>query len=298
MSAARITGKAFYTLGDMSLKTHKAFDPVRLDIPGEFVDNGSPKDMHAWLCGLGDRHLDGEPGYFVLTGLQHLDKQGMRSFATAASTALGELLPQDSSGTLLREVRYRGVRLGEGSTGRYSDSREGGNLHTDSPHRPNVVPDYFALACVRQAAIGGDLVLVRLADVIPRLREMPDVLEQLHQPVYFDTRDDTPGAPRTVLRPILEKRNGKEHIHYLREYIELGHRQPGVPSLSSRQTHALDVLDSLIESRDLQHVDRLSAGEMIFIDNRWTLHGRVAFEDQAGDSQRLMLRTWIRKTNS
>jgi alpha-ketoglutarate-dependent taurine dioxygenase len=282
----------------MLLTTHRAFDPVRFDIPAGFANNGLPEDMRAWLRQLGDRHLDDGSGYFVLTGLQHLDEQGMRGFALAASAVLGPLLPQDSSGTLLREVRYRGVRLGEGSTGRYSDSREGGNLHTDSPHRPTAVPDYFALACVHQAAIGGDLVLVRLADVTHRLREMPDVLQTLRQPVHFDTRDDTPGVPRTVLRPILEERHGREHIHYLREYIELGHQQPGVPSLTSEQTRAFDALDALIESRDLQHVDRLSAGEMVFIDNRWTLHGRVAFEDPAGDRQRLMLRTWITKANS
>ncbi|GGK72805.1 TauD/TfdA family dioxygenase [Mangrovihabitans endophyticus] len=282
----------------MSLTTHRAFDPVRFDIPSEFAGDAAPEDMRAWLRGLGDQHLDGGPGYFVLTGLQHLDEQEMRDFALAASAALGELLPQDSSGTLLREVRYRGVKLGEGATGRYSDSRDGGNLHTDSPHRPTAVPDYFALACVHQAAVGGDLVLVRLADVIHRLRDMPDVLETLRQPVHFDTRDDTAGVPRTVARPVLEKRNGSEHIRYLREYIELGHRQPGVPGLTAAQTLAFDALDALIESPDLQFVDRLSAGEMTFIDNRWTLHGRVAFEDEAGDSQRLMLRTWIAKADS
>ncbi|MEU6072759.1 TauD/TfdA family dioxygenase [Micromonospora sp. NPDC047074] len=279
------------------MTTHRAFDPVRFDVPSEFAD-GSPEDLRAWLRRLGDRHLDGGSGYFVLTGLQHLDEQGLRAFALAASAALGELLPQDSSGTLLREVRYRGVKLGEGATGRYSDSRDGGNLHTDSPHRPTPVPDYFALACVHQAAVGGDLVLVRLSDVIHRLRGRPDILETLRQPVRFHTRDDTPGVPRTVVRPVLEERNGRDHIHYLREYIELGHRQPGVPSLTSAQTRAFDALDALIESRDLQYVDRLSAGEMIFIDNRWTLHGRVAFEDRAGDSRRLMLRTWIMKAKA
>jgi alpha-ketoglutarate-dependent taurine dioxygenase len=282
----------------MSLITRRAFDPVRFGITREFADNASSEQLRGLLRGLADRHLDDGPGYFVLTGLQHLDEQGIRAFALAASAALGALLPQDSSGTLLREVRYRGVKLGEGATGRYSDSRDGGNLHTDSPHRPTAVPDYFGLACVHQASVGGDLVLVRLADVIDRLRGEPDVVETLRQPVHFDTRDDTPGVPRTVVRPVLERRNGREHVHYLREYIELGHRQPGVASLTAAQVHAFDALDALIESRDLQHVDRLSKGEMIVIDNRWTLHGRVAFEDQAGDSQRLMLRTWITKADS
>ncbi|WP_031513257.1 TauD/TfdA family dioxygenase [Streptomyces sp. NRRL F-5123] len=280
------------------MTTQRAFDPVRFDIPRDFAEDASPEDMRTWLCGLGDRHLDGGPGYFVLTGLQHLDEPGMRAFALAASAALGRLLPQDSGGTLLREVRYRGVRLGEGATGRYSDSRDGGNLHTDSPHRPTAVPDYFALACVHQAAVGGDLVLVRLADVLDRLRGTPDVLRTLRRPVHFDTRDDSPGAPATVVRPVLEQRDGREHIHYLREYIELGHRRPGVPDLDAAQLLAFDALDALVESRDLQYTDRLSKGEMIFIDNRWTLHGRVAFEDREGDDRRLMLRTWITKAES
>ena len=272
---------------------HPTFDPVRFEVPKELTAAAEPGALRAHLRPLARRCLEGPPGYFVLTGLRHLGPSGMRAFALAASGALGELLPQDGAGTLLREVRYRGVKLGEGATGRYSDSRQGGNLHTDSPHRPGSVPDYFALACVHQAAVGGDLVLVRLSDLVERLADRPGVLDTLRQPVHFDTRDETPGVPRTVLRPVLERRNGREHVHYLREYIEIGHRQPGAPPLTGEQVHALDTLDALLNSPQLRSQDRLSEGEMIFIDNRWTLHGRVEFQDAEGDDQRLMLRTWI-----
>lgn len=273
--------------------TPPVFDSVRFEVPKELTADAPPEALRAELRPLARRHLDGRPGFFVLTGLGHLDLAGMRSFALAASGALGDLLPQDGSGTLLREVRYRGMRLGEGSTGRYSDSRQGGNLHTDSPHRPGSVPDYFALACIHQAAIGGDLLLVRLSDVIDRLADRPDILETLRRPVHFDTRDDTPGVPRTVVRPVLQSGDGQDRVHYLREYIEIGHRQPGVAPLSAEQVEALDAFDALLDSSDLQTRDRLAEGEMIFIDNRWILHGRVAFEDAEGDERRLMLRTWI-----
>ena len=271
----------------------RVFDSVRFEVAKELTVEAPAATLRAELRPLADRCLEDRPGFFVLTGLGHLDLDGMRAFALAASAALGDLLPQDGAGTLLREVRYRGVKLGEGSTGRYSDSREGGNLHTDSPHRPGAVPDYFALTCVHQAAVGGDLVLVRLPDVVDRLRDRPEILETLRRPVHFDTRDDTPGVPRTVRRPVLESRDGKDRVHYLREYIEIGHRQPGVPPLSAEQVQAFDALDALLDSPDLQSRDRLREGEMIFIDNRWTLHGRVAFQDMEGDEQRLMLRTWI-----
>ncbi|MFD0425108.1 TauD/TfdA family dioxygenase [Streptomyces parvus] len=275
-----------------------AFDPVRFRFP-QGLTRDAPVDLiAAELRPLAKRCLDGDPGYFVLTGLEHLDLAGHRAFALAASAALGELLPQDGAGTLLREVRYRGVELGEGATGRYSDSRTGGNLHTDSPHRPGAVPDYFALSCVHQAAVGGDLVLVRLSDIIERLASQPDVLETLRRPVHFDTRDNTPGAPRTVLRPVLESRDGRDRVHYLREYIEIGHRQPGSEPLDPGQIHALDTLDTLLDTPELRSQDRLEEGEMIFIDNRWTLHGRVEFRDLEGAHQRLMLRTWIASQDS
>ncbi|MFY1677893.1 TauD/TfdA family dioxygenase [Streptomyces sp. WMMC905] len=216
---------------------HQPFDTVRFEIPKELAES-TPDVLQAELRQYAERHLDGSPGYFLLAGLDHLDLDGYRSFAVAASSALGRLMPQDGAGSLLREVRDRGVALGEGSTGRYSDSRTGGNLHTDSPHRPTAVPDYFTLTCVHQAAIGGDLLLVRLADVVERLRDHPDALETLRRPMHFDTRDDTPGVPRTVLRPVLETKDNREHVHYLREYIEIGHRQPGVP-LSPRNRPVL-----------------------------------------------------------
>jgi len=272
--------------------TTRAFDSARFEVPLDLVRGATSERLRAELLPYAEKHLDGESGYFVLSGLQSLTTEESRTFATRASAALGRLLPQDGAGTLVREVRYRGVGLGEGATGRYSDSRTGGNLHTDAPHRPGTVPDYFALACVRQAPVGGDLLLVRLSDVLERLSAHPEVLETLHRPVHFDTRDDSPGAPRTVLRPVLDSAGGRTRVHYLREYIEIGHRQPGVQPLSAEQERAFSLLDSLLDSPALWTRGRLRAGEMIFIDNRWTLHGRTEFQDAPGGG-RLMLRTWI-----
>ncbi|MEY9846403.1 alpha-ketoglutarate-dependent taurine dioxygenase [Streptacidiphilus sp. BW17] len=267
---------------------------ARLAIPEELARRDPDLTaLAALLRPLAETHLDSGSGYFILSGLDRLDPAEFTAFTLAAAGALGRLVPQDSKGTLLREVRDRGVKLGEGATGRYSDSRQGGNLHTDSPHRPGTVPDYFALGCVYQAAVGGELLLVPLADVLERLAERADVLEALHTPVYFDTRDDAPGAPRTVLRPVLEEREDGTHVHYLREYIEIGHRQPGTTPLTQVQLRAFDALDDILDDPGVWRRERLSAGEIVFIDNRWTLHGRTEFVDHAGAEQRLMIRVWI-----
>ncbi|KOU23259.1 hypothetical protein ADK52_18720 [Streptomyces sp. WM6372] len=240
------------------------------------------------------RHLDARPGFFVLSGLDHLDEEQARRFTVAVSRLAGDLLPQDGAGALLRDVRDRGVRLGEGATGRYSDSRQGGSLHTDAAHRPGRLPDIFALFCVRQASSGGALVTVHVSDLLEILRDHPGELAALRLPVHFDTRDDTPGVPLTTERPVLEFKDGRERMYYLRDYIEIGHRHPHVPQLTPEQIKALDLLDSLLERRDLQTHGRLAPGEMIFIDNRSIVHGRTAFDEaRPVDGGRLMLRTWI-----
>jgi hypothetical protein len=242
-------------------------------------------------------HLTDDPGYFVLSGLEHLSESAARCFALTTSRMLGTVITQGFTGELLREVRDRGVRLGETVTARYSDTREGGSLHTDGMHRPGPVPDVVTLFCVRPARRGGALVLVPIGDLLEHLHREHDVLlATLRLPFHFDTRSDgSPGVPRTVSRPVLDDTDQVERVHYLREYIESGHRYAGIAPLSSEQVRALDVFDGLLARRDLQTHGRLRAGEMVFIDNRRVIHGRTPFDDEhSGPGQRrLLLRTWI-----
>ncbi|MEZ2390145.1 TauD/TfdA family dioxygenase [bacterium RCC_150] len=217
--------------------------------------------------------------------------------AIAVSSSLGRLLPQDGAGQIVREVRYRGVKLGEGATGRYSDSREGGQFHTDGPHRADSAPDWFALLCIRQSNVGGGLILVPTGQIIQRLD--PDTLQVLQEPFFFDQREDG-AAP--VPRPILvRKPDGRWHVNYLREYIEAGHRHPMGWRLSERQLRALDRFDKeiacAVAAPDRLEV-KLAPGQLAVIDNRRLLHGRTTFGDDPQDRDRLMLRTWIRDTSS
>lgn len=240
------------------------------------------------------RHLAHRPGYLVLSGLGHLDQSAARQFVLAVSAILGTPLPQDFDGEMVREVRDRGVTLEDHATARYSDTRQGGHLHTDGMHRPGEIPAYFALHCVRQAASGGALVLIHVDDLVRELSREPEVMTALRQPVHFDTRDGRPDRPATVPRSILEIDGTGMRITYLREYIESAHRKPGIPPLSPTQVTAMDRLDALLDRADLRTHRRLEPGQLIVINNRVVVHGRTSFEDdpRAGRG-RLLLRTWI-----
>jgi alpha-ketoglutarate-dependent taurine dioxygenase len=283
------------TFDDTDARVVHEVDPeVALALAG-----GAPPaaDFTAALRDYEQRHLLNRPGYFILSGFANLDEAGARNVILAVSDALGGIIPQGFDGELIREVRYRGVTLEHTVTARYSDTRQGGNPHTDGMHRPGPIPAYFALHCVRQAVVGGALVLVHIDDLMRELRHQPDVLAALTDTVHFDTRDRDAERPATVPRPILELDGDTARITYIREYIDTGHRRAGVPPLRPAQLRAMDVLDELLDRPDLQAHRRLEPGQLIVINNRTLVHGRTPFEVEPGEgADRLLLRTWIAGT--
>lgn len=257
-------------------------------------DPSAKAAMASVLRAYEERHLRAGAGHVVLSGLGQPDEATARRFLLAVAAMLGEPMPQDFDGGLIREVRDRGVTLRDTPTARYSDTREGGDLHTDGMHRPGPIPGYFALYCVRQAAVGGALMLVHVDDLLRELRREPAVVAALREPVHFDTREDRPDRPATVARPILELDGAHPRITYLRAYIDSGHRRPGVAPLSPAQLAALDRLDALLDRKDLHTRRRLRPGQLIVVNNRTIVHGRTAFENERGAGRaRLLLRTWI-----
>lgn len=238
--------------------------------------------------------LDSGAGVAILCGFEVLEPNEQRDAFRMFCLQLGRLIAQDRSGTLIREVQDRGFELGAGRSGRYADTRYGGDLHTDGAEVPAPVPDLFALLCVRQATTGGALQLVHVDELTKRLSR--DVADQLRRPFHFDRRgDEPPGEPPTTKKPVLfPDGDGKTCVTYLRRYIELGHKRSEVPDLSPEQVAALDAFDGLLSDPDLAHHERLAAGELAVIDNKHVLHGRTTFEDAPGSSnRRLLLRAWI-----
>lgn len=250
------------------------------------------RDFEATLRDLGRCHLAGQPGYFVLSGLGHLSESKSHAFVLNVAGMLGDPMPQDFKHELVREVADRGTQLAGGPSVRYSETRQGGSLHSDGCHHPQV-PDLFTLHCIRQARSGGTLLLVHVDDLLEQLRAEPAVLDALRQPVHFDSRaGHADGVPRTVRRPVLDTSGGTARIYYMRDYIDSAHRRTEVPALSAEQIKAFDILDGLLNHPSLQRKRRLRPGEMIVVNNRVVLHGRTAFPAEAGPG-RLLLRTWI-----
>lgn len=233
------------------------------------------------------RVVDGSAGYAVLDGLRSIATPRWAASFFLISASIGVPREQDRHGTLIREVKDRGTRIGEGESARYSDSRYGGSLHTDGAEAPLPVPDYFTLLCVRQAPMGGEFVMAYASTVYERLlQEDEQAVEVLAQPFHFDRRGDVAvSGERTALKPVFFRENGKTCVTYLREYIEAGHRHPNAPALTPIQRRALDTLDRVLADKSLLVVGRLEPGELIVIDNKRMFHGRHTFQNGAETAQ-------------
>jgi hypothetical protein len=210
--------------------------------------------------------------------------------------ALGEPFAQNIQGTLLYDVRDTGQDLAKGA--RFSVTSYESSFHTDNSFGTEVL-DYVGLLCLQTAKSGGRSQVVSGFTVHNQLlASRPELLDVLCQPFQIDRRGgiregDSPTIPFPVIRP-----DGDELLwRYLRYWIEAGHEKVGKP-LTTTQVTALNALDEFLQRPDLRVEFDLEPGDMYFINNRWILHNRTAFEDYPEPLRRRhLVRLWLRASS-
>ncbi len=207
---------------------------------------------------------------------------------------LGEPVAQNVAGNRLYDVRDTGQLLSQGA--RFSVTNYESTFHTDASFEDDVV-DYAGLLCVQAAKSGG---LSQLVSGYTAAAELAlagtAAIEVLTQPFHVDRRGGVrPGETPTAQRPVLARRGNEIVYRYLRTWIEAGHDKAGVP-LTHDQVRALDALDAALNRGDLRVEFMLRPGDMLWINNRWLLHNRTAFEDHAEPAlRRHYVRLWLRR---
>jgi alpha-ketoglutarate-dependent taurine dioxygenase len=209
---------------------------------------------------------------------------------------LGEPVDQNVQGTLLYDVRNSGQDVAQGA--RFSVTRYESSFHTDNSFGETVL-DYVGLLCLKTARSGGvSQVVSGLTAVAVLRREHPEALETLGRSFHVDRRGGVrAGEAPTVLRPAIERRGPEPLFRYLRYWIEAGHEKAGEP-LSPAQREALDRLDEVLNRPALWAEFSLEPGQVYFVNNRWILHNRTAFEDDPlPERRRHLVRLWLERGN-
>jgi alpha-ketoglutarate-dependent taurine dioxygenase len=206
---------------------------------------------------------------------------------------LGEPFEQNVQGTLLYDVRDTGRSLSEGA--RFSVTNYESSFHTDNSFGQDVL-DYVGLLCLNSAKSGGlSQVVSGYAAYEELIENHPDDLDTLCQAFHVDRRGGTrEGESATIQFPVIQKSQDELLIRYLRYWIEVGHEKAKLP-LTPKQVKALDTLDEVLRRPELRVEFFLEPGQMFFINNRWILHNRTAFEDHEElERKRHYVRLWLK----
>lgn len=155
--------------------------------------------------------------------------------------------------------------------------------------------DVVGLLCLRKAKTGGLSSLVSMASVYNEiLAHHPELLGLFYKQFYYAYLGE--GEPK--LTSLFSFNGGKLSARYLRQYIELGHEQMGLP-LSSVEIEALDTFDRIVHDPKLRVDMMLEPGDLQFANNYAVLHSRTDFEDHEDEAQRRkMLRLWLKMDNA
>ena len=221
-------------------------------------------------------------GFALLRGLpldDYNDEQ-INQVYFAIGLYMGEPVKQNPKGDLL------GLVMNVGDITKKDTRVYETNLYLPYHTDPS---DVVGLLCIRKAKQGGMSSLVSAAAIYNAiLEEQPELLGVYYRPFCYAHL----GADN--MSPIFSFHEGKLSCRYLRQYIELGYEQMGIP-LSRIETEALDVFDNIMMRPDMRVDMMMEKGDIQFANNYAVLHSRTAFEDHEDHNlRRKKLRLWLK----
>jgi hypothetical protein len=204
---------------------------------------------------------------------------------------MGTPVSQNPRGHMVGYVRDEGRTMGDPDARGYQTAGEL-QFHTDQ-----LPTDILGLFCVNTARSGGESHIVSsLAIHNAVLEERPELLPYLYEPMAVDWRgDEPPGEPPWYMVPIFSLAEGKLTARFTNRFFvrsTVRHGEHLAPT--AEQWEALEFAHSVAERPEMRLTMEFEPGDMQFINNHTTLHGRSPFEDWVEpDRKRLLLRLWI-----
>jgi len=203
-------------------------------------------------------------------------------------TYIGRAVSQNSKGHMLGHVK----KLTDSDYN--SDARERGyrtnvnqRFHSDSC-------DIVGLMVLQTPKAGGLSSIASTVTVHNKMLERhPDLIQVLYEPMFWDRRNEVPeGKDPWYILPVFNFVDGWFSCRYGRQYIDSTQRFAKVPRTTTQQKEALDMFDQLLSEFHLKMT--FEVGDIQFLLNHTTVHGRTAFEDwPEPERARHLLRLWL-----
>src|SRR5262249_19787787 len=151
-----------------------------------------------------------------------------------------------------------------------------------------------SLLALRAAKSGGLTAIISAQTIHNILRdEFPESLRRLYEPYYFDRRAELrPGESPTLRAPVFSFCPALT-IRYFPFNLMRGNETAGEP-LTAPDHAAIDALESVYRRPGLAVKFEMQRGDIQFVNNRFVLHSRTAFEDYPEpERRRNFLRLWM-----
>lgn len=249
------------------------------------------KRVRATLSSIAEE-LENGRGFSLLRGLpvgpdDKYSKEDAAYLLWMIGRSMGDVAPHNAAGHLVGSVKVDGTNAKDSSLRNY------GTSGTTTMH--NDFCDVVGLLCLRQAAVGGESLVVS-SDTVHNLmlEEHPDLLPELYFNHYIDLKsEELPGMDPWYRSPVyiyVDSKLSTKQGSYLRS----AQRIAEVPRLTPRQVAALDAVEEIRNREGLTLQMRLEPGDLQFLNNYTTLHNRLPFEHSPDPRfQRHLLRVWV-----
>ncbi|KAL0055501.1 hypothetical protein WJX82_001251 [Trebouxia sp. C0006] len=246
---------------------------------------------------LRDEIVDGK-GFAIVQGLSTAD-YSLRDLVLAywaVAQHIGNVQVINKYGHLIGHVRNHGRDPKHPQTRLYS-------TNAAQPFHCDRGADIIGLCCVHQAKSGGLSSWASSAAVYNELlKQRPDVIQTLSEPVFTDRKGEIPeGKKGYYAMPIVHCHNGLVTVNYGGDFIQSAQKNfSQLPRLTQEQVEAMSLLEQTAARDDFRMDYDLQPGNMQFINNHTILHARSAFEDwedEKDGGKRHLLRTWISPSN-
>ena len=252
--------------------------------------------LFAWM----EEQLERGPGVVRITGVpaDRMPRDALKRLFWGFCVNLGWPVYQTAAGEVLGEVKDEtgtGAALTYDGPGPLKSARtiarSTGALrfHTDKT-------DLLCLMCATNAIEGGVSKVVSSVTLHNEIaRRRPDLLRVLYEPYWRMRPTDEEGAreDRVFPMPVFARAaDGSSTSQYSRTYISQAQEIASVPRLTDAQVEAMDLLHAIGEDVCLRAP--FEVGDMQFLNQHVTYHGRTQFtDDAAAGRSRVLLRIWL-----
>ena len=247
-------------------------------------------ELEPRLAAIREQVLHGT-GFVLVRGLpvSECDDTSAARMLWGLGLHLGLPQPQDAAGSLMHHVRDTGANVAGEDNVRTYETREAQPWHNDGG-------DVFALMCKASAANGGRSFVASAHTAFNEiLRREPQLAAVLQAPFCFDARgQQLPGTERVQRVSIFTWFRERLYTLHKRHYIEHAQRFPEVPTLTSAQREALDLLEEVCDSEAVCMTFEMTPGDLEIGHNFTMLHKRSEFDQGDAElSRRHMRRLWL-----